>query len=106
MPIWVALSGRLTVGTLTGYMMGNFLKQISDEIILYTGLGMTFIGGLHYLTWVTINWRNIDRDLLNVVNRSRKSAIDSGLCAKFKRLVLSVLPFMGGFVAGFKYGWE
>ena len=56
-PIWIQLSGKLTVGSLAGYLIGNFTKQITDEAIWYVGLSACLIGGLHYMKWVTINYK-------------------------------------------------
>ena len=56
-PVWAKLTGKVSVGGIIGYCCGNFVKQVSDEIILYGGLGALLIGGLHYMRWITINWR-------------------------------------------------
>ena len=68
-PTWARFSGKLGIGSLVGYMAGNFLKQVSDEMILYSGMAGLLIGGLHYMRWITINWRQIDSDLLQVVEK-------------------------------------
>ena len=57
MPLWAKLSGKMTVGTITGYMAGNFCKQISDEMIMYSGMAVILIGGLYWMRWVTINFK-------------------------------------------------
>ena len=31
------------------------------------------VGGLHYMEWVKINWRQIDADVLQVVERAKKA---------------------------------
>ena len=73
MPIWAQIGGKATVGTLMGYMAGNFLKQISDEAILYGGMATILIGGLHWMRWITINWKQIDADVLHLVERAKVS---------------------------------
>ena len=57
MPLWAAMGGKLTIGGVCGYMVGNFCKQISDEAILYGGMAALLVGGLHWMRWITINWK-------------------------------------------------
>ena len=84
--------------------MGNFLKQISDEMIMYSGMAVILIGGLHWMRWITINWRQIDYDLLQIVERAKVKG-ESGLFAKMKRFMARTAPLLGGFSAGFYYGF-
>ena len=72
-PIWIQLSGKLTVGSLFGYLIGNFAKQITDEAIWYVGLSACLIGGLHYMKWVTINYKQIDSDVLHLYNKVQEA---------------------------------
>ena len=46
---------------------------MTDEAIMYTGMSVILIGGLHYMKWVTINWRQIDVDLLHIYERAKKA---------------------------------
>ena len=64
--LYLAMGGKTMIGTLAGYITGRFFKQLSDWAIFYAGIGVIMIGGLHYMQWVTINWRQIDEDLLHV----------------------------------------
>ena len=57
MPMWAAMGGKFTIGSFAGYMCGNFLKQVSDEAIMYAGCATILIGGLHWMRWITINWK-------------------------------------------------
>ena len=57
MPLWAAMGGKVTIGGVCGYMVGNFCKQISDEAILYGGMAALLVGGLHWMRWITINWK-------------------------------------------------
>ena len=60
MPMWAAMGGKLSIGSIAGYMAGNFLKQVSDEMIMYSGMAVFLVGGLHWMKWITINWKQID----------------------------------------------
>ena len=104
MPLWAAVTGKLSIGSIGGYMMGNFLKQISDEMIMYSGMAVILIGGLHWMRWITINWRQIDADLLHIVERAKVKG-ENGLFAKMKRFMARTAPLLGGFSAGFYYGF-
>ena len=104
MPIWAQMTGKLGVGSILGYCAGNFLKQISDEIILYGGLATLLIGGLHYMRWITINWRQIDADLLQVVEKVKQTK-EEGFFQRLQARIVRVAPLLGGFSSGFYFGF-
>ena len=104
MPLWAAMGGKLTIGSVCGYMAGNFFKQISDEAIMYGGCAAILLGGLHWMRWITINWKQIDADCLCIWNRA-KARGEQGLFAKMKRFVVRTAPLLGGFSAGFWMGF-
>jgi len=60
------LFGKGSIGLFAGYLVGSFTKQITDIAAFYAGIGVVFIGGLHYMHWITINWDEIDHDLLGL----------------------------------------
>ena len=100
------MTGKLSVGGILGYACGNFVKQVSDEIILYGGLGGLLIGGLHYMRWITINWRQIDADLLQVVEKVKESRdSEEGFFGRMKARIIRVAPLLGGFSGGFYFGF-
>ena len=45
----MAMGGKAMIGTLAGYISGRFVKQLTDWAIFYAGIGVFFIGGLHYM---------------------------------------------------------
>ena len=79
----MGLAGKMTskafMGGVAGYMVGRFAKQITDTLIYYAGLATVTIGCLHWMQWITINWSEIDEDLLHLYQRARTSAKDKGL---------------------------
>ena len=96
------MGGKAMIGTLAGYISGRFVKQLTDWAIFYAGIGVFFIGGLHYMQWITINWHQIDEDLLHVFQRARTSARDKGFVARLKRMMVRTLPLLAGYATGFK----
>ena len=102
--MWAAVTGRFSFGGLCGYMAGNFLKQISDEAIMYSGMAVMLIGGLHWMRWITINWNQIDKDALGLYERA-KVAGEQGLFEKVRRFIARTAPILGGFGTGFYYGF-
>jgi len=60
------LFGKGFMGVFAGYLVGSFTKQITDIAAFYAGIGVVFIGSLHYMNWITINWEEIDKDLLHL----------------------------------------
>ena len=85
-------------------MAGNFLKQISDEAIMYSGMAVFLIGGLHWMRWITINWRQIDADVLHVYERAKVKG-EQGLFQKIQRFMVRTAPLLGGFGTGFYWGF-
>ena len=102
--VWMALSGKLTIGTLSGYLVGNFVKQLTDQAIWYFGLSALLVGGLHYMKWVEINWRQIDADALQIVEQAKR-AEEEGMFERAKQFLIRTLPILGGFGTGFYYGF-
>jgi len=100
------LFGKGFMGVFAGYLVGSFTKQITDIAAFYAGMGVLFVGGLHYMHWITINWKEIDEDLLHLYVRAKTASHDKGLVARMKRFALRTLPLMGGFVVGFKIAWH
>merc|ERR1712127_1015255 len=98
----VLFASKGLIGTITGWIMGRFLKQITDQAIYYLGLGCSLIGTLHYMQWITINWSEIDEDLLHLRDRVKKANEDKGLVQKVKRFVMRTAPLLTGFGVGFK----
>ena len=90
------------IGTMSGWMVGRFCLQISDIAIFYAGMVTILIGGLNWMQWITINWAEIDEDLLGLVDRAKTAAKDKGLFAKMKRFVFRTAPMLIGFGAGFR----
>ena len=62
------------------------------------------IGGLHWLRWITINWRQIDKDMLGLVQRAQEDSED-GIIGKIKHFIEKTAPLLGGFGSGFYYGF-
>ena len=78
MPLWLGLSSKLSAGSIAGYMVGNFFKQITNKAILYLGCGVFLVGMLHGMQWITINFKKIDEDLLQLYVRAKTTAKDTG----------------------------
>lgn len=95
------MSSKGVIGGVSGYMLGRFTKQITDIAIFYAGLTVLLVGGLNWMHWITINWSEIDEDLLHIYDRAKTVAKDKGLFAKFKRFILRTAPLMIGFGTGF-----
>ena len=74
MPMWAAISGKLTVGSVFGYMVGNFAKQVTDQMIMYAGCAALLVGGLAWMRWITINWKQIDADVMGIYNKAKDRA--------------------------------
>jgi uncharacterized membrane protein (Fun14 family) len=76
LPVPVLLASKGVMGVVAGYMVGSFAKQVTDMACLFAGMGCLFLGGLHYMKWVTVNFAQIDSDLLHVWDRAKTRAHD------------------------------
>ena len=102
----MGMTGKGLFGVASGYMVGSFVKQMTDMACFYAGLGFVLIGGLHYMQWISINFAQIDEDVLHLYQRAKTSAKDSGFVARLKRIFLRTVPLIGGFFVGFKFAFS
>ena len=91
-----------TVGTVVGYIAGNFTKQVSDLAIFYAGAGGMFVGILWYVDWIKIQWNHIIDDCKHAVVGAKEWAGHH----KIMNFMTQTLPLMGGLTYGFWYGFE
>ena len=63
------------------------------------------IGTLHWMDWITINWEEIDEDLLHIYKRAKNKATETGFFARLKRMMIRTTPMIVGFMAGFKIAY-
>ncbi len=73
---FMLVSSKGIMGGMMGWIAGRFAKQISDIAIFYAGLGLFLIGGLTWMQWITINWTEIDKDLLGLYVKAKTVAKD------------------------------
>ena len=97
------MPARTFIGSVFGYCVGEFLKKFSKKIAYYAGAGMMFLAVLQYNNWITINWRQIDKDLLSLLFRGHREAV--GMLSYIKRTLTHVLPLTGGMYIGFRYAF-
>ena len=62
------------MGGFFGYCVGEFTKKFSKKIAAYAGAAVMFLGLLAYNDWISINWRKIDKDLINLIFRGTRQA--------------------------------
>lgn len=58
---------RSVVGSVVGFCVGVFVKQLTRKIMYYLGLGFVSIALLCWLDYVKINWNKIDEDLYYLI---------------------------------------
>jgi len=95
------MPARTLIGSFFGYCVGEFFKKFSKKIAYYAGAGMMFLAVLQYKNWITINWRQIDKDLLSLLFRGHREA--TGLITYIQRTLTHVLPLTAGRYIGFRY---
>ena len=55
-PFWQGMPLKGSGGAILGYCTGAFAKIISKIAIFWAGVGCSFIGFLHYMKYITINY--------------------------------------------------
>ena len=97
------MPARTFIGSVLGYCVGEFLKKFSKKIAYYVGAGMIFMAVLQYKNWITINWRQIDKDLLSILFRGHREA--TGFLSYINRTLTHVLPLTAGMYIGFRFAF-
>ena len=103
-PLMQGIALKSGMGSVMGYITGNFAKQISDIMIFYAGCATTFLIGLNYMDYIKINWKKIDADIFHLVARAKND--EFGLFSKMKKFMIHTVPLITGFAGGFQYGFE
>ena len=71
-PLYYGVPVRTFMGSLFGYCVGAFIRKFSKKIASYAGGAFVFLGILAYNDWISINWKKIDKDLINLVFRGTR----------------------------------
>ena len=92
------------LGAVTGYCLGNYLKQVSDIAIFYGGCAASFLGILAWHNWIKINWRVIKDDIVEgIVHKA--AYVEGGLQRAVLNFMFKTGPLMASFSAGFWTGF-
>ena len=105
MSFFKGLATKGSLGTMAGYMAGRFCLNISDVLIWYGGLTGLFLGGLHWMNWVTVNFEQIDADVTHIVYKAKEAAEESGFMVKIQRFISRAMPLLAGLSGGFYMGF-
>lgn len=100
-PLYYAMPLRTAIGGFFGYAVGEFIKKFTKKIARYAGGTIIMLSLLAYNDWISINWKKIDKDLLNLLFRGTRQA--QGLVSYFQRVFTHGVPLMGGFYLGLQY---
>mmetsp|Transcript_11542 Transcript_11542/g.11520 ORF Transcript_11542/g.11520 Transcript_11542/m.11520 type:complete len:101 (-) Transcript_11542:39-341(-) len=95
------MPARSALGCLSGFCVGIFVKQLTRILAFYVGMGLVSISALNYFGYIIINWKKIDKDLINLYNDNARA--DSPLMKYVTKFFTHVLPLMGGFGGCFYY---
>eukprot|EP00931_Biecheleriopsis_adriatica_P011531 TRINITY_DN112602_c0_g1_i1.p1 TRINITY_DN112602_c0_g1~~TRINITY_DN112602_c0_g1_i1.p1 ORF type:complete len:228 (+),score=63.43 TRINITY_DN112602_c0_g1_i1:51-686(+) len=102
------IGGQLTLGSTLGFTAGVALRFVGRMAAV--GVGMTFcvVQGLAYQGYLQVDWRALERDYLNILDRDADGQVggrDLALVWKQAEDVLAFnLPAGMGFTAGLAYG--
>ena len=105
MPLSYSIILKSGFGSIIGYFTGAFFKQVSQKLIYYTGLGLSFISWLTYVKYITINWKQIDADIFHFVAKRRLEG-EGSMKRYAKKFFSHIVPLGAGFVYWFKYAFE
>lgn len=68
-PLYFGMPARTVMGTVFGYCIGEFVKKFTKKLAAYAGGAIMFLAILAYNDWISVNWKKIDKDLLNLLFR-------------------------------------
>jgi uncharacterized membrane protein (Fun14 family) len=71
-PVYFGIPMRTFMGSMFGYCVGAFVKKFSKKIAAYAGGAIMFLSLLAYNDWISINWKKIDKDLINLMFRGTR----------------------------------
>ena len=57
------------------------------------------------MRWITINWKQIDADVMGIYNKAKDRAEKEGYVERIKQFFIRVMPLLGGFGGGFYLGF-
>ena len=98
----IALKGGM--GSVMGYCVGTFAKQMSQIVIYYAGLTTVLLGWLQWCQYIKINWRKIDADIFHFVTKAQDP--NNTMTKYIKKMISHYLPLLGGFSSAFYYGFK
>ena len=88
------MPARSFLGSAAGYFVGRFFKKFSKTIAVYAGGAFTFLTILAYNDWMSINWRKIERETINLMfSWGRKTTV---FFSYFKLMFTHTIPVYGG----------
>jgi uncharacterized membrane protein (Fun14 family) len=93
------LSYQLGIGGLGGFIIGYATKKISKLIVVLSGLFLIFLLYLGTNGIIAIDYEQLWRTLSGLLGFAGKAAI-------WLIGLISLLPFAGGFLAGFFLGFK
>mmetsp|Transcript_52715 Transcript_52715/g.133859 ORF Transcript_52715/g.133859 Transcript_52715/m.133859 type:complete len:177 (-) Transcript_52715:76-606(-) len=103
------LGGSLSVGSTLGFCSGYAVKKTGKAAAFFVGCIFCMQQALSYLGYVEVNWKNVERDLMSVMDVNGDGKIDAQdmnlhYVKLLKMLQHNTYSLSGGFGAGFLYG--
>ena len=71
-------------------------------MIWYAGMSSSFLAILMWQNWITINMKQINKDLKYISVRAE----NEGWMDKIRKFVLTCVPTIAGFSGAFYYGYD
>eukprot|EP00746_Dinoflagellata_sp_MGD_P145298 gnl/MRDRNA2_/MRDRNA2_77927_c0_seq1.p1 gnl/MRDRNA2_/MRDRNA2_77927_c0~~gnl/MRDRNA2_/MRDRNA2_77927_c0_seq1.p1 ORF type:complete len:230 (+),score=36.33 gnl/MRDRNA2_/MRDRNA2_77927_c0_seq1:71-691(+) len=103
------VAGQLTFGSTLGFCAGMALRVVGKVACVGVGSAFCLIQGLAYKGYIQVNWRQVERDYVEVLDRDRDGQVtmhDFELLMHDLTGVLTFnLPAGTGFAAGLAYGF-
>eukprot|EP00928_Gymnodinium_smaydae_P070405 TRINITY_DN5424_c0_g1_i2.p1 TRINITY_DN5424_c0_g1~~TRINITY_DN5424_c0_g1_i2.p1 ORF type:complete len:244 (-),score=39.71 TRINITY_DN5424_c0_g1_i2:151-882(-) len=102
------LGGQLTLGSTLGFCAGAALRTVGRAAAVGVGSTFCLLQVLAYRGYIQVDWRNIERDYLRLLDRDEDGRVTAGDLSRLWRVTTDVLAFNlpagAGFTAGLAYG--
>mmetsp|Transcript_8509 Transcript_8509/g.15380 ORF Transcript_8509/g.15380 Transcript_8509/m.15380 type:complete len:136 (-) Transcript_8509:346-753(-) len=106
--VYKPLLSKLTFSSFMGYCSAFTAKKIGKGMMFIAGLGFMTLQGLAYTGWVDVNWKEVEKSVVNKIDADNDGAITEKdlrlYWKKATRILTQNIPDASGFGVGFMLG--
>ena len=105
-----SIAKEVSIYTIAGIGTGVASKNATRMAFLYIGSGFIFLQVLAHWGWISIDWKEIERDAVDTLDQDGDNQLTSNdfriLSKKFMKYFAYKLPSAAAFGSGVAIGWK